>query len=489
MPDILLPVAVSQGRIANPLQKSTESTAAGGSATDGGFGELLAALGLELSEAGEAGLEQLAAALPNEQADLPARLAAMLQNAGNDESPGQAIDMEDFQALLEDLRAFLEGQGPTTSEPGPAVAGFVGSETEVELDMVSLPIADSNASPGTLDTEEAAETSNGPVPQAVRDAWLAQLPAHLREAVTRLLEGGNALPQAAAAEAGVAEAVVSVQATPLQQLLMLLQPAADKQGQSSAEILKQALAALGQSGEAGAGEDVAGVVSAAKDRMAALRDSAMTSPGVPAEGDAVEPSGQTQLRAAVLNLQQALGQGHQSAWSPPLTSASGVALQAGAPALSNAPPPFSMPQLPAIPTAPGEGAWSQALGERILWMTGRDIQRAELRLTPPHLGPVEIRVSVQNDQASVSFTAQHPFTREALEAALPRLREMLGEANLNLADVDVGQRDAGESRGNRWGEPSRGSFGTDGFAQGDGQGEPVPALVGRLSQGLVDDFA
>ncbi|EGW55553.1 flagellar hook-length control protein-like protein [endosymbiont of Tevnia jerichonana (vent Tica)] len=89
----------------------------------------------------------------------------------------------------------------------------------------------------------------------------------------------------------------------------------------------------------------------------------------------------------------------------------------------------------------GQPEWNQSLGDRLQWMIGRNIQQAEVRLSPPHLGPLEIRVSLHNDQASVSFVAQHAATRDAIEAALPRLREMLGEANINLADVDVGQRD------------------------------------------------
>jgi flagellar hook-length control protein FliK len=73
------------------------------------------------------------------------------------------------------------------------------------------------------------------------------------------------------------------------------------------------------------------------------------------------------------------------------------------------------------------------------------IQQAEIKLTPPNLGPMEIKISLQNDQTSVTFIAAQAPTREALEASIPRLREMFGEINLNLANVDVGHRQAGES--------------------------------------------
>ncbi|QYZ68103.1 MAG: flagellar hook-length control protein FliK [Gammaproteobacteria bacterium (ex Lamellibrachia satsuma)] len=132
--------------------------------------------------------------------------------------------------------------------------------------------------------------------------------------------------------------------------------------------------------------------------------------------------------------------------------------------------------------------WDQAVGERIQWMLGRNIQSAEVKLTPPNMGPMEIRISVQNDQASVSFIAQQPLTREALEAAIPRLRDMLGEANLNLANVDVGQR---ESQDAQPGAEERGR----GEGVGIG-GEPAnlpesgePQATRRISNGLVDDYA
>jgi flagellar hook-length control protein FliK len=78
-------------------------------------------------------------------------------------------------------------------------------------------------------------------------------------------------------------------------------------------------------------------------------------------------------------------------------------------------------------------------------MVGQNIQQAEIKLNPPHLGPLEIKVSLQNDQTSVTFVATQAPTRDALEASIPRLREMFGEINLNLANVDVGQQQTGES--------------------------------------------
>lgn len=90
--------------------------------------------------------------------------------------------------------------------------------------------------------------------------------------------------------------------------------------------------------------------------------------------------------------------------------------------------------------------WNQSVGNKIMWMISRDVNVAELRLNPPQLGPIEVRVSIEKDNASVTFVAQHGVVKESLESAIPRLREMLGENGLNLVDVDVSQQSFTEQR-------------------------------------------
>ncbi len=58
-----------------------------------------------------------------------------------------------------------------------------------------------------------------------------------------------------------------------------------------------------------------------------------------------------------------------------------------------------------IQTPVGQANWDQALGERIQWMVGQKMQGAQVKLNPANLGPMEVRIQVQNDQASVQFTA------------------------------------------------------------------------------------
>ncbi len=136
----------------------------------------------------------------------------------------------------------------------------------------------------------------------------------------------------------------------------------------------------------------------------------------------------------------------------------------------------------------GQPGWDQAVGERVQWMVNQNIQQAEIKLTPPNLGPLEIKISVQHDQTHVTFLAAQAPTREALEASIPRLREMLGDINLNLANVNVGQQQAG-------GSERGGASDNPGYSNGSGTELSSAHLNTERSgvilsgQGLLDTYA
>ncbi len=107
----------------------------------------------------------------------------------------------------------------------------------------------------------------------------------------------------------------------------------------------------------------------------------------------------------------------------------------------------SSPLPPAVAAPMGEEGWGQAMGERIMWMMGKGIQGASIRINPPELGPIQVQLSVKNDRTSVHMLVQHGVVKEALEAAIPRLREMLNEGNLHLVNVDVSHRESPDQSG------------------------------------------
>lgn len=99
----------------------------------------------------------------------------------------------------------------------------------------------------------------------------------------------------------------------------------------------------------------------------------------------------------------------------------------------------------------GQPGWGEAVGQKVLWMVTDSIQSATLTLNPPDLGPVEIVLNVENDQATASFTAAHLETQQALESALPKLRDMMESAGVKLGETTVnlgfsqGQPDSGQN--------------------------------------------
>ncbi|GEM_PF-807211 len=149
-----------------------------------------------------------------------------------------------------------------------------------------------------------------------------------------------------------------------------------------------------------------------------------------------------------------------------------------------------------IPARVGSQAWDNQVSQRIVYMVGKE-QAATLTLNPPDLGPVQIVLNVSNDQASVAFSAEQLEVRQALENALPRLREMMSESGiaLNNATVDAGARQQQQDDQRR----ASGGSGANGNLAGTGAGNEGEAAVNEVAprtrtlglgeRGMVDLFA
>lgn len=81
--------------------------------------------------------------------------------------------------------------------------------------------------------------------------------------------------------------------------------------------------------------------------------------------------------------------------------------------------------------------WSQQMTQQVSYMIKGGFQQAEIKLNPANLGPMEIKLSLNDDKASITFVTQHAPVRDAIDAAMPRLKDMLEQQGINLADVDV----------------------------------------------------
>ncbi|MEQ1772161.1 MAG: flagellar hook-length control protein FliK [Burkholderiales bacterium] len=90
-----------------------------------------------------------------------------------------------------------------------------------------------------------------------------------------------------------------------------------------------------------------------------------------------------------------------------------------------------------IETPIGTPEWSAEFAQKIVWLAGEKQHTAELHVNPPDLGPLHIRLATDENQTSAIFTSPHSDVREAIEAALPRLREVLADSGITLGQASV----------------------------------------------------
>jgi len=81
--------------------------------------------------------------------------------------------------------------------------------------------------------------------------------------------------------------------------------------------------------------------------------------------------------------------------------------------------------------------WSGRMTEQVSMMVKGGFQQADIKLNPAHLGPLEVKLNISDDKANISFVTQYAPVKEAIDTAMPRLRDMLEEQGLSLAEFDV----------------------------------------------------
>lgn len=95
-------------------------------------------------------------------------------------------------------------------------------------------------------------------------------------------------------------------------------------------------------------------------------------------------------------------------------------------------------QPPGIAAHLNENAWPKQFGDKVVWMAKNDQQSAQISINPPQLGPIQITLNLSGDQATLAFASPHAEVRQAIESALPQLKEMLSSAGINLGQSNVG---------------------------------------------------
>ncbi|MDU4092670.1 MAG: flagellar hook-length control protein FliK [Pantoea sp.] len=123
----------------------------------------------------------------------------------------------------------------------------------------------------------------------------------------------------------------------------------------------------------------------------------------------------------------------------------------------------------------GSPAWQQALSQKLSAFTRNGVHHAELRLHPEHLGPLHIKLRLEQDQVQLHFVTEQPPVRAALEAAMPHLRTSLAEAGIQMDQGSVG-RDA-----SAWNAPDDSHSGQSSSAQE----EPNGALITEMEEEIA----
>jgi len=86
---------------------------------------------------------------------------------------------------------------------------------------------------------------------------------------------------------------------------------------------------------------------------------------------------------------------------------------------------------------------AKLLQERVSSMLSINNKQAEIRLDPPEMGSMQIRIRSDAEQAQINFVVQNQQAKEALEQSMPRLREMLAQQGLELGESTISYGQSG----------------------------------------------
>ncbi len=141
-----------------------------------------------------------------------------------------------------------------------------------------------------------------------------------------------------------------------------------------------------------------------------------------------------------------------------------------------------------VPAHMGSPDWGQAMNQQVLLAAQGQQQFATLHLNPPQLGPLEVHLQMHDGQIQAQFVSAHAVVRQAVEAALPQLRDVFAGAGLSLGQTSVGAQGGQGDR--QQARSQRGASGSNAIADIAAGGAPgaSAAQVLRWQQGLVNTY-
>ena len=140
-----------------------------------------------------------------------------------------------------------------------------------------------------------------------------------------------------------------------------------------------------------------------------------------------------------------------------------------------------------IATPVPQPQWADDFSQKVTWIATQRSQSAELHLNPAQLGPLEVSLKLNGDQATLQFTSAHAAVREAIEQSIPRLRDMLADSGISLGNTTVSDQAPREQQKQSQASAMRGNSDTDNSLESDTAPMQTTTLVSRHN-GMVDTF-
>ncbi|MDR1995073.1 flagellar hook-length control protein FliK [Azonexus sp.] len=136
-------------------------------------------------------------------------------------------------------------------------------------------------------------------------------------------------------------------------------------------------------------------------------------------------------------------------------------------------------------------AWPQQFSDKIVWLARNEQQTAQLNINPPQLGPIQITVNLNGDEARIVFASPHTEVRQAIENAMPQLKEMLSSAGINLGQTNVGPNLQQQRGDTPFGDANGARFADENaiLPASEKGASAAGATVVQRGRGLVDLFA
>jgi len=262
-------------------------------------------------------------------------------------------------------------------------------------------------------------------------------------------------------------------------------------GMGSLPLGQKGIAALTGDGKNGA----AAAVSNAAEQAAKATAGAQASPDSAAAATAQALAGGGDATAAIATMKDNAEAARAALAATQTASAASVAGAAAQAAAAAGSPNAAAAAAASIAPQVGTPDWEDAFSQKVVFLSNAHQQSAELTLNPPDLGPLQVVLQVADNHAHALFVSQHQQVREAVEAALPKLRDALEAGGLGLGSASVSDgfaRQANQQQaGNQGGGSGRrsGGGGSAGAGQGDGTVTSTATLSTRRTVGLVDTFA